>query len=64
MDFGLTLLTPCIIQINEDSNLSAQNIRTFNESFFNDQLFGVIVGFRVLKGKVVQALTLKFSEKY
>ena len=59
---GLTLLTPCIIQINEDSNLSAQNIRTFNESFFNDQLFGVIVGFRVLKGKVVQALTLKFTE--
>ena len=58
---GMTLLTPCLIQINEDSNLSAQNIRTFNKPFFNDELYGLIVGFRVLKGKVIQALTLKFN---
>ena len=58
---GLTLLTPCLVQINEASNLSAQYIRTFNESFFNENLYGVIVGFRVMKGKVIQALTLKFK---
>ena len=65
--FGIPFLTPALIYMNDDCNISSLRLKSFNENFWTTRsdglVFGVIVGMRVLRDKSTQLIALEFNSR-
>ena len=64
---NLPFLTPFIVRMNATCDKSPNMIRSFPVNFFNqydlDNVFGVVVGLKVLKDKTSKVLALEFNSR-